>query len=102
MSEANNWNERLFGCFDDCGICCYGEKLRKMYGLREDPKCGDVPATLCCSSCALCQEAREMKSRGHYAGKSQDTYYMARSAPVSSQPTYIRKLPQDIYESRAF
>ncbi|CAF3668605.1 unnamed protein product [Rotaria sp. Silwood1] len=73
-----------------------------MYGLREDPKCGDVPATLCCSSCALCQEAREMKSRGHYPGKSRDTSYMATSSAVFSQPTYIRPMPQDVLDSRTF
>lgn len=39
------------------------EKLRKKYDLKED-SCGDIPATLCCSSCALCQEAREIKFRG--------------------------------------
>ena len=37
--------------------------LREKYGLKEEP-CGDCPTTLCCSPCALCQEAREMKSKG--------------------------------------
>ncbi len=38
--------------------------LRQKYNLKEDPSCGDFPTTLCCGPCALCQEAREMKSRG--------------------------------------
>jgi Cys-rich protein (TIGR01571 family) len=38
--------------------------LREKYNLKEDSTCGDIGATLCCGPCALCQEAREMKSRG--------------------------------------
>lgn len=132
MSEENEWNgkwlyslwmkpwvrqgalesfssvEKLFGCFDDWGICCYGcwcpcclfgsnasrldgqngcimccidcnlsmyslswvghlfqrYKLRQRLSLREDTRCSDLPAVMCCAYCALCQEAREMKSRG--------------------------------------
>ena len=37
--------------------------LRQKYGLREDP-CGDLPTTICCSPCGLCQEARFLKRRG--------------------------------------
>jgi Cys-rich protein (TIGR01571 family) len=40
--------------------------LREKYGLREDPTCGDCPTTLCCSPCALCQEARFLKNRGMF------------------------------------
>lgn len=39
------------------------KKLRQKYNLKEEPA-GDCVVTLCCSPCALCQEAREMKSRG--------------------------------------
>lgn len=40
------------------------EKLRRVHGLEEDRLCTDIPATFCYAQCALCQEAREMKSRG--------------------------------------
>ena len=41
------------------------EKLRKKYNLKEGD-CGDCPTAFFCSPCALCQEAREMKSRGKF------------------------------------
>jgi len=40
--------------------------LRQKYGLGEDPTCGDLPAVICCSPCALCQEARFLKNRGMF------------------------------------
>lgn len=40
------------------------QKMRQRYGLKEDERCNDLAASFCCSSCALCQETREMKSRG--------------------------------------
>jgi len=40
--------------------------LQQKYGLREDPSCGDIPTTLCCGPCALCQEARFLKRRGMF------------------------------------
>jgi hypothetical protein len=35
--------------------------LRQRYGLKED--CNDCIATTCCVTCAICQEARELKFR---------------------------------------
>ncbi|CAF3118295.1 unnamed protein product [Rotaria socialis] len=148
MSEIEEWNERLFGCCDDWGICCYGfwcgpclfssnakrldgsnwcvnccvfctlgqvyqswllqyfkrQKLRKIYRLKEDRMCGDAPATLCCSSCALCQEAREMKARDHYPGKGEERakLYTTTEQPTASQPRYVGQAPQYIYDTRAF
>ncbi|CAF4843223.1 unnamed protein product, partial [Rotaria magnacalcarata] len=40
------------------------QKLREKYKLKSNPSCGDCPTTLLCSPCALCQEAREISSRG--------------------------------------
>ncbi len=40
--------------------------LRKKYNLKEDPSCSDLCTTVFCGPCALCQEAREMKSRGKW------------------------------------
>ncbi|CAF1125456.1 unnamed protein product [Rotaria sordida] len=73
-----------------------------MYGLREGSTCGDVPATLCCGPCALCQEAREMKSRSHYAGKSRDADHQTTSFSVLYQPAHIKQPPQEVLESRTF
>jgi len=58
----------LYALTANCSLCWIPhmferEKIRAKYNLKEDP-CGDCPVTLCCSPCALCQEAREMKSRG--------------------------------------
>ena len=36
--------------------------IRRKYNLDEG--CGDCLTTFCCSRCAICQEARELKSRG--------------------------------------
>jgi Cys-rich protein (TIGR01571 family) len=41
------------------------QKLREKYKLKESP-CGDCPTTFFCGPCALCQEARELKSRGKF------------------------------------
>ncbi|CAF0784231.1 unnamed protein product [Rotaria sp. Silwood1] len=59
------------------------QKLREKYNLKPNPSCGDCPTTLFCSPCALCQEAREMKSRKN----EQSVAFKANSAPtVVSQP----------------
>ena len=44
--------------------------LREKYGLQEDTTCGDIGATLCCSPCALCQEARFLKRAGMLEGSA--------------------------------
>ena len=41
------------------------KKLRKKYRLQEEP-CNDCLVTTFCSSCGVCQEARELETRGIY------------------------------------
>ncbi|KAL6189424.1 hypothetical protein ACLB2K_040813 [Fragaria x ananassa] len=43
--------------------CLYRNKLRKNFGLAEEPCC-DCLVNYCCEPCALCQEHAELKSRG--------------------------------------
>nr|WOE87887.1 cadmium resistance 2 protein [Kandelia obovata] len=43
--------------------CVYRSKLRKQYTLEERP-CNDCLVHCCCEGCALCQEYRELQSRG--------------------------------------
>jgi Cys-rich protein (TIGR01571 family) len=56
-------------CLTECYLCWLPHyfkraELRQRYGLREDPSCGDLFTTICCSPCALCQEARFLKRNG--------------------------------------
>uniref|UniRef100_A0A8R7QKL9 Protein PLANT CADMIUM RESISTANCE 2 n=1 Tax=Triticum urartu TaxID=4572 RepID=A0A8R7QKL9_TRIUA len=48
------------GCLYSCG---YRSRLREQYRLKETP-CGDCCVHWFCEACALCQEYRELKSRG--------------------------------------
>ncbi|VAH40032.1 cell number regulator 2-like [Triticum dicoccoides] len=43
--------------------CCYRARLRVEHGLEEKP-CADCCVHTFCGYCALCQEYRELKSRG--------------------------------------
>ncbi|XP_075504307.1 protein PLANT CADMIUM RESISTANCE 2-like [Primulina tabacum] len=47
-----------------CYSCLYRSKMRENYSLHESP-CGDCLVHFFCESCALCQEYRELKSRGY-------------------------------------
>ncbi|XP_030961600.1 protein PLANT CADMIUM RESISTANCE 2-like [Quercus lobata] len=54
-----------------CVVCCpcfyscfYRSKMRQQYTLEKSP-CGDCLVHCCCESCALCQEYRELESRGY-------------------------------------
>ncbi|ESR61440.1 hypothetical protein CICLE_v10016918mg [Citrus x clementina] len=47
-------------CLYSCG---YRSKMRHQYMLKDSP-CGDCLVHFFCESCALCQEYRELKSRG--------------------------------------
>ncbi|KAM4108914.1 hypothetical protein ACJW30_03G082700 [Castanea mollissima] len=54
-----------------CVVCCpcfyscfYRSKMRQQYTLKKSP-CGDCLVHCCCESCALCQEYRELESRGY-------------------------------------
>ncbi|KDP38094.1 hypothetical protein JCGZ_04737 [Jatropha curcas] len=56
----------LLACFTGCACiysCFYRSKLRKQYMLQERP-CNDCLVHCCCETCALCQEYRELQSRG--------------------------------------
>lgn len=47
--------------------CFYRSKLRGQYDLEESP-CVDCLVHFGCASCALCQEYRELRSRGFDMG----------------------------------
>jgi len=46
-----------------CYSCSYRKRLRSKFNLEEKP-CGDCLVHFFCEYCALCQEYRELKSRG--------------------------------------
>lgn len=57
---------KLISILTGCGClysCFYRSKLRQQYTLEEKP-CGDCLVHWCCEPCALCEEYRELKSRG--------------------------------------
>ncbi|XP_054787651.1 cell number regulator 2-like isoform X2 [Prosopis cineraria] len=43
--------------------CTYRRKLRGLFNLPEEP-CSDRCIHCCCTSCAICQEYRELRNRG--------------------------------------
>ncbi|KAF8020930.1 hypothetical protein BT93_G1364 [Corymbia citriodora subsp. variegata] len=51
--------------------CSYRTKLRRQLGLKQDP-CNDCLVHFFCLRCALCQEYRELKSRGFNVEKGWD------------------------------
>ncbi|XP_031271752.1 protein PLANT CADMIUM RESISTANCE 2-like [Pistacia vera] len=56
----------LLGCLTGltfCYTCFYRTKIRQQFLLEESPCC-DCLVHCCCQSCALCQEYRELQSRG--------------------------------------
>lgn len=58
----------IYGALCSVGIPCvysfrYRQKLRLKFGL-EKGACGDFCVHCCCGLCALCQEHRELQSRG--------------------------------------
>ncbi|XP_038697749.1 protein PLANT CADMIUM RESISTANCE 2-like [Tripterygium wilfordii] len=57
----------LITWFTGCCGCLYSfsyrSKMRSQYNLEETP-CGDCLVHFCCECCALCQEHRELKTRG--------------------------------------
>ncbi|CAA0808992.1 Protein PLANT CADMIUM RESISTANCE 2 [Striga hermonthica] len=53
-------------CVSGCSClysCFYRSKLRGQYMLEERP-CTDCCVHLCCESCALCQEYRQLQNQG--------------------------------------
>ncbi|XXG40951.1 hypothetical protein AAC387_Pa01g1533 [Persea americana] len=56
----------LLLCVTGCSClysCFYRSKMRGQYFLEETP-CADCLVHCCCEPCAMCQEYRELKSRG--------------------------------------
>ncbi|KAF9674020.1 hypothetical protein SADUNF_Sadunf10G0084300 [Salix dunnii] len=51
-------------CCPCCYSCFYRAKMRQQYLLKDTP-CGDCLVHCCCEYCSLCQEYRELKSRGY-------------------------------------
>ena len=51
-----------------CGLPHYvtRKKLREKFNLEEDEQCNDILTVIFCSPCGICQEARELKSRGTF------------------------------------
>ncbi|KAF5750131.1 hypothetical protein HS088_TW03G00463 [Tripterygium wilfordii] len=57
----------LISCVTCCCCwysCFYRAKMRQQHSLKEDP-CRDCLVHLCCECCALCQEYRELTTRGY-------------------------------------
>ncbi|XP_057850215.1 protein PLANT CADMIUM RESISTANCE 2 [Cryptomeria japonica] len=52
-----------FTGFACCYSCFYRKKMRVQFNLEET--CTDCVVHWCCELCALCQEYRELKSRGY-------------------------------------
>eukprot|EP00163_Fabomonas_tropica_P027034 TRINITY_DN5114_c2_g3_i2.p1 TRINITY_DN5114_c2_g3~~TRINITY_DN5114_c2_g3_i2.p1 ORF type:complete len:143 (-),score=34.54 TRINITY_DN5114_c2_g3_i2:510-938(-) len=52
-----------YSCCGCCVHCVTRGKLREKFGLA--PSCPDLIAAWCCGPCALCQDGRELKARGH-------------------------------------
>ncbi|KAK9863545.1 hypothetical protein WJX84_005768 [Apatococcus fuscideae] len=58
------------------------KELRNRYSLQERP-CNDCCVHWCCSPCAICQEAREIKARG---GIPQAAYVTTTAPPPQAGP----------------
>lgn len=54
--------------------CFYRSRMRGQYDLEEAP-CEDCVLHLCCETCALCQEYRELKNRGFDMGIGNSTSF---------------------------
>jgi Cys-rich protein (TIGR01571 family) len=63
-------------CYLFCFPCCQQTKtrnlIRKKYNLIDEP-CGDCCVSWFCSTCALCQEAREIKYKTYLEKPNQQT-----------------------------
>ncbi|CAF1252769.1 unnamed protein product [Rotaria sordida] len=81
----------LYSILTSCYLCWIPhlfqrQLLREKYNLKENPSCGDCLTTLCCGPCAICQEAREIKSR-----KRSVVAYTINSPTVVSQPVSLQE-----------
>lgn len=75
------WGVLAFGCSSyglplgilgscvSCYACGYRKGLRTKYNL-EDAPCGDFLTHFFCHTCAICQEFRELRERGHSSSSS--------------------------------
>ncbi|CAF3229434.1 unnamed protein product [Rotaria socialis] len=85
-----------------CWVPHYFERqnLREKYNLEANPSCGDCLTTSFCGPCALCQEAREMKSRENQQGvvSKANVDQSSSSQPVKSP----RPFPQILGNPAAF
>eukprot|EP00249_Psilotum_nudum_P008671 c21435_g1_i2 orf=184-753(+) len=57
----------VLGSCVPCYACGYRGRIRARYNL-EDAPCGDLLTHICCHSCALCQEYREICDRSTTSG----------------------------------
>jgi Cys-rich protein (TIGR01571 family) len=68
IDGSNKWAMCCgYALLSNCYLICLlhkpeREKLRAVYNLEEKPN--DILTTCCCSPCANCQEAKEMRVRG--------------------------------------
>ncbi|KAE8774020.1 cell number regulator 2 [Hordeum vulgare] len=69
--------------------CCYRSRMREQYGLKEKP-CADCCVHFFCDPCAICQEYRELKSRGFdmSLGWHDNIERMGKSAPTAAPEAY--------------
>ncbi|KAJ6431684.1 PROTEIN PLANT CADMIUM RESISTANCE 1-RELATED [Salix viminalis] len=104
------WSTGLCDCFDDWRNCCVtfwcpcitfgkiaeivdkGSSSCGQYLLRETP-CGDCLVHCCCEYCSLCQEYRELKSRGYdlSIGWHGNVEKKNRSLEMASVPPHVEE-----------
>jgi hypothetical protein len=93
---AENWAGSRRDPCTSCHCCCLAPSMwtraniRKLRGDASADFCADCCVYVFCWSCALCQDARELKSLGNVASSSAGQvpliYPMAGVPPVMSQP----------------
>jgi hypothetical protein len=76
------------------------QALRQRYGLQED--CNDCMATTCCVTCAICQEARELKFRstthgGIYAIVKFQTFRKIFFMILGPTPIIVQPMGGNVY-----
>ncbi|KAG0451182.1 hypothetical protein HPP92_026557 [Vanilla planifolia] len=85
--EAGGGLYALILCLSGCQwvySCFYRSKMRSLFYLEETP-CADCIVHLCCETCALAQEYRELSNRGfrlHLGWKGNLLRQKAMQAPV--------------------
>ena len=74
------WFHAFCKCFVSCLTYQSRTSIRRAYNLKDQP-CGDCCTHFCCLSCALCQEARELKLRGATSGGTPALSHVPTVAP---------------------